>query len=95
MEKSFSLSEKFLDQYVDKKPLFGFNGLGEITFFRTYSRIKDDGGNKQWWETCKRVVTGAYNMQKKHIDEHGLGWNAHRAQKSAQEMFDRMFISYK
>ena len=30
-------------------------------------------------------------MQKRHIDESGLGWNAYQAQKSAQEMYDRMF----
>lgn len=87
----FKLSEKFITEYQDKKAPFGFNGLGEITYFRTYSRIKPDGSNEQWWETCRRVVEGTYNMQKKHIDEQGLDWQAYRAQKSAQEMFDRMF----
>jgi len=87
----FRLSERFIEQYEDKKPPFGFNGLGEITYLRTYSRIKSDGSNEQWWETCQRVVNGTYNMQKRHIDENGLGWNAYQAQKSAQEMYDRMF----
>ena len=87
----FKLSENFIEKFKDKKPPFGFNGLGEITYLRTYSRIKDDGDNEVWWETVRRVVEGTYNMQKDWIEQHQLGWNSHRAQRSAQEMFDRMF----
>ena len=87
----FKLSESFIEQYKTKKPPFGFNGLGELVYMRTYSRIKEDGSNERWFETCRRVVEGTYNMQKKHIDENGLGWNAWQAQRSAQEMYDRMF----
>ena len=87
----FKLSESFIEQYHSKKPPFGFNGLGELVYMRTYSRIKDDGSNEQWWETCRRVVEGTYNMQKNHIESYSLGWNPWQAQRSAQEMFDRMF----
>ena len=58
---------------------------------RTYSRLKEDGKNEQWWETVQRVVEGTFNMQKKHIDAHALGWNAWKAQHTAQEMYDRIF----
>jgi len=88
---SFKLSENFVSKYKRKKAPFGFNGLGELVYQRTYSRIKDDGKNEQWWETVQRVVEGTFNMQKRHIDAHGLGWNAWKAQHSAQEMFDRIF----
>ena len=87
----FSLSKKFIDTYKNKKPPFGFNGLGEIVYLRTYSRIKDDNTNERWYETIERVVNGTYNMQKEWIEKHNLGWNAWQAQKSAQEMYDRMF----
>jgi len=90
MEK-FKLSEKFLDKFKRKKAPFGFNGLGELVYMRTYSRIKEDGKNEKWWETVQRVVEGTYSMQKKHIESHQLGWNAWQAQKSAQEMYDRIF----
>ena len=89
--KRFTLSDKFLDGYKRKRAPFGFNGLGELVYMRTYSRIKDDGKNEMWWETCQRVVEGTYNMQKKWIESHHLGWNAWQAQRSAQEMYDRMF----
>lgn len=87
----FKLTENFIEKFKDKKPPFGFNGLGEITYLRTYSRIKDDGVNEQWFETVRRVVEGTYNMQKDWIERHQLGWNQSRAQKSAQEMYERMF----
>ena len=90
MEK-FKLSEKFIDKYKRKRPPFGFNGLGELVYMRTYSRIKENGKNERWWETIQRVVEGTYTMQKNWIESHQLGWNAWQAQKSAQEMYDRMF----
>ena len=91
MSKKFVLSENFINKYKRKKVPFGFNGLGELVYMRTYSRIKDDGKNERWWETIKRVVEGTYSMQKNHIDTHQLGWNPWQAQRSAQEMYDRMF----
>ena len=89
--EKFVLSENFIDKYKRKRPPFGFNGLGELVYMRTYSRIKEDGKNERWWETIKRVVEGTYSMQKHWIDSHGLGWNPWQAQRSAQEMYDRIF----
>jgi adenosylcobalamin-dependent ribonucleoside-triphosphate reductase len=90
MEK-FKLSENFINKYKRKKPPFGFNGLGELVYMRTYSRIKKDGKNERWWETIQRVVEGTYSMQMSWINQHQLGWNPWQAQKSAQEMYDRIF----
>jgi adenosylcobalamin-dependent ribonucleoside-triphosphate reductase len=90
-KRPFCLSDNFVAKYKRKKAPFGFNGLGELVYQRTYSRLKDDGKNEQWWETVRRVVEGTFNMQKRHIDAHGLGWNAWKAQHSAQEMYERIF----
>jgi len=91
MEHKFKLTETFISKYRDLKAPFGFNGLGELVYMRTYSRIKDDGQNEKWYETVRRVVEGTYSMQKRWIEEHDLGWDSRRAQNSAQEMFDRIF----
>ncbi len=88
---NFTLSDNFIEQYRRKKAPFGFNGLGELVYMRTYSRLKEDGKNEMWWETVKRVVEGTYNMQKNHIERYDLGWNAWQAQRSAQEMYERIF----
>ena len=90
MEK-FQLSENFISKYKRKKPPFGFNGLGELVYMRTYSRIKKNGKNERWWETIQRVVEGTYSMQMNWINQHQLGWNPWQAQKSAQDMYDRIF----
>ena len=87
----FKLSENFINKYKRKKPPFGFNGLGELIYMRTYSRIKEDGKNERWWETVRRVIEGTYTMQMNWINHHQLGWNPWQAQRSAQEMYDRIF----
>jgi len=87
----FKLSDKFINKYRDIKPVFGFNGLGELVYLRTYSRIKEDGTNEKWFETVRRVVEGTYLVQKKHITKAGLGWDEDKGLSSAKEMYDRMF----
>ena len=91
IEHRFTLTENFLEKYKTLSPKFGFDGLGEFVYMRTYSRIKDDGSNEEWWETVKRVVEGIYSIQKQHIFDYNLGWNQMKSQKSAQEMYDRIF----
>lgn len=88
---SFKLDDDFVAQYADIMPDFGYNGLGLLTYYRTYSRLKDDGTNEQWFETVRRVVEGAYTLQKQHILSNELGWNNRKGQRSAQEMYDRIF----
>lgn len=87
----FKLTDQFINKYKEIKPPFGFNGLGELVYLRTYSKLKLDGQNEQWFETVQRVVEGTFNMQKNWIEQHSLGWNPRKAQNSAQEMYDRIF----
>jgi ribonucleotide reductase alpha subunit len=91
IQEKFKLTDGFIEKYKDIKPKFGFGGLGEFVFMRTYSRLKEDGKNEAWFETVRRVVEGIYSIQKQHIEDYRLGWNQAKAQKSAQEMYDRMF----
>lgn len=88
---SFRLDDDFVMSYAHIQPDFGFNGLGQLTYYRTYSRLKEDGKNEEWYETVRRVVEGAYTIQKEHIHTNELGWNNKKAQRSAQEMYDRIF----
>ncbi|QTY25888.1 hypothetical protein [Flavobacterium sp. CS20] len=91
MKLNFKLNQDFIEKYKSKKPDFGFNGLGQLTYHRTYSRLKENGENEKWFETIRRVVEGCYSLQKEHILKNELGWNDTKAQRSAQEMYDRMF----
>lgn len=89
--RSFKLSDSFLDEYRNKQPAWGFNGLGYVVYKRTYARTKIDGTLEEFWETCKRVVEGAYDVQKRHCKNLRLSWDDRKAQRSAQEMFRRMW----
>lgn len=93
---SFNLSADFVDTYRDKTAPFGYrdagnNSVGEITFLRTYSRLKDDGTKETWVDVCERVVNGMYSLQKDHCKTNRLPWNDAKAQASAKEAFDRLF----
>jgi ribonucleoside-triphosphate reductase len=87
----FQLDPAFVASYTTQKPPFGFNGLGELVYLRTYSRLTANGTNEVWYETVQRVVEGTYNMQKRWILANGLHWNERKAQRSAQEMYERIF----
>ena len=92
----FKLSSEFVGGYRDKTPPFGFrdaggNSLGEITFLRTYSRLKEDGSKETWVDVCERVINGMYSIQKEHCKTNRLPWNDNKAQHSAQDAFDRLF----
>lgn len=93
---SFRLSEDFIAGYKNKKAPFGYtdaagNSVGEITFLRTYSRLKDDGTKETWTDVCERVINGMYSIQKDHCKSQRLPWNDAKAQASAKEAFDRLF----
>ena len=90
-KSKFKLSKRFINTYQSQKAPFGFNGLGELVYMRTYSRDKADGSKERWHETVERVVNGTYNMQKKWLEHRGLGWNSKDAHKSAQNMYKRIF----
>ena len=93
---SFRLNEDFVAGYRGKKVPFGYqdaaeNSVGEITFLRTYSRLKEDGTKETWVDVCERVINGMYSIQKDHCRSQRLPWNDSRAQASAKEAFDRLF----
>jgi hypothetical protein len=93
---SFRLSDDFVAGYKSKKAPFGYtdaagNSVGEITFLRTYSRLKEDGTKETWADVCERVINGMYSIQKDHCKSQRLPWNDAKAQASAKEAFDRLF----
>jgi|SRR5215217_31700 len=93
---SFKLSDDFVNKYIDREVDWGFrdaggNSIGELTFIRTYARVKEDGTKEKWWEVCRRVIEGMYTIQKDYVKHNRLPWNDNKAQSSAKEAFDRMF----
>ena len=93
---SFKLTEEFIAPYRLKKAPFGYqdaagNSVGEITFLRTYSRLKADGTKETWVDVCERVINGMYSLQKDHAKTNRLPWSDAKAAASAKEAFDRLW----
>ena len=93
---SFKLAEEFVSGYKSKKVNWGYmdaagNSVGEITFIRTYSRLKEDGTKETWVDACERVINGMYSLQKDYAKQQRLPWSDVKAASSAKEAFDRMF----
>jgi adenosylcobalamin-dependent ribonucleoside-triphosphate reductase len=77
------LSPEFLGLYKHLPPKFGYNGLGEIVYRKSYSRMLPDGNHEVWADTVARVVEGTFRLARSYRD---LEW-----QPQAQAMYDLMF----
>jgi ribonucleotide reductase alpha subunit len=89
IKERFKLSDRFIEQFKGKQPNWG--PLGYVTYKRTYSRPLPDGSTEEFWQTLQRVVEGCYTTQLNHCKQTRLPWNAYKAQRSAQEMYQRMW----
>ena len=75
-----TLTPEFIATYADKKTPWGFGGLGEVVYLRTYSRTIDElGRNENWSETISRAINGAIEI------------GACLTQDEAEKLFDHMF----
>lgn len=100
---SFHLKEEFLAGYASEKPDWAFpigagNTFGEIAYLTKYSRLltPEENGTpfprkERWHETCQRVVEGVMSILKDHCRRSATYWNATKAERTAEEMYDRMF----
>lgn len=58
-----TLSPDFVNKYASKQAPWGFGGLGEIVYLRTYARDVESLGRKELWhETVERCVNGALEI---------------------------------
>ena len=74
------ITAEFLDRYVGKIPPWGFNGLGEIVYKRTYARdLYEINRKEEWHETIARCINGAQRI--------GAGYT----QDEAERLFDYIF----
>ena len=92
--RKFKLSEQFIGKYKEEKVPWG--PVGYVTFKRTYARRLaefEDGatGTEEWWQTCRRVIEGIFDIQKRHAFSIGIEWNDAKAQKTAKDAYDRLF----
>eukprot|EP00808_Paulinella_micropora_P021918 g84.t1 len=82
----FALRESTWQELKRLTPDFGFQGLGELVFRRTYSRDNED-----WCDVVKRVVEGCMSIRKEHFGRNSLTWDEEQWQDFARDMALSMF----
>lgn len=73
------ITDEHKKKYQSITPPWGFNGMGEIVFLRTYSRKKENGDSETLPDTLQRVINGAIDI--------GVVYT----QEEAERLFDHMF----
>lgn len=73
------LTVDFLNQYINKQPNWGFNGLGYMVYKRTYARAISDNLKEEWWQTVARCINGAQKIGALYTKE------------EAERLFDLVF----
>ena len=73
------ITDDIKNKYEKLTPPWGFNGMGEIVFLRTYSRKKDNGDTETLADTLQRIINGAIDI--------GVDYT----QEEAERLFDHMF----
>ena len=68
----FSLSES-AKSYLKTLPSPFPTAVGEIVYYRTYSRRMKDGSQEHWADTVIRVTEGILSVRKDYYIKHSLG----------------------
>ena len=87
----FHLPQAFKVYLLSQKPSFGFGLFSEVVFYRSYSRIKENGQNESWADVVIRVTEGVFSIRKDYYIKHGLFWDEAYWSKFAIEFAKNMF----
>jgi len=91
ISERFKLKQQIIDMLQQRTPAFGFGGFGEATYYRTYSRRKEDGSQEHWADTVIRVTNGVMSVRKQHYVNSRLHWDEGYWQAYAADMATAMF----
>lgn len=97
IEAEFYLDESFVQKLRRQKPKFGYQGFGELTYYRSYSRMILDPvtdqvvGQEHWVDTVVRVIEGIMSIRMDHYLKNRIHWDVVYWQQFAQEMADYLF----
>lgn len=87
----FKLKDRTRDYLQSLVPEFGYGGFGELVYYRTYSRVKSDGGQETWNDTVIRVVEGVLSIRKDHYVKNRIDWDEEYWQNFAVDFAKFMF----
>lgn len=75
-----TVEEALAYKYASRRPDWGFGGMGELVFKRSYAReLPEEGRKENWNETLARVIRGVVEIESPLADE------------DLEELYDLMF----
>ncbi len=86
--QSYTLREEFIEPFKSQRPDMSVPAY--VIYLRTYS-ASVDGRMEEWWETCRRVIEGAFSFLKWHEVQNGLTLDWGTWDRWAGVMYTRMF----
>jgi ribonucleoside-triphosphate reductase (thioredoxin) len=94
VNERFELKKETTEHLSTLKPEFGYNGFGEMIFYRTYSRTKLDGSKENWHDVIKRVTEGTFSIRKDWYVKNHIHWDEEFWQDYAKGFAESMFKMY-
>lgn len=87
----FALRKEFKQSIKQETVHWGFGGLSEFTYYRTYARKLPDGSLETWADCVIRVIEGMFSILKTHSISSYISWDEKKAHKIAEEAAKRLF----
>lgn len=91
VEERFRLKNEFTSELRARTPQWGFGTFSEVIYYRTYSRMTEDGRQEQWADTVIRVVEGVLSIRKDWYRKQHLVWDEGYWQPFAQKLATYIF----
>lgn len=92
VQHRFRLDHRTHDYLQSLRAPFGYNGFGELTYYRTYSRIMREGGQEAWADTVVRVTEGTFSVRKDFYLKNRIPWEEAYWQEFAKGFSTSMFL---
>lgn len=85
VEARYQLPAEFIAELRTRPVPWGFGPLSEAVYYRTYSRVQENGLQEDWCATVVRVVEGVMSIRKDwFLNTVGAGWNDKQADQTAE-----------
>lgn len=91
VDQDFHLDWQYLSELKERPAPWGGGLLSKATFYRTYSRRKETGGNEHFADVVQRNIEGMMAIRKSWYKLIGRRWEETDMQEKAQQFADLMF----
>jgi ribonucleoside-triphosphate reductase len=91
VDQEFHLDWQYLSELKERQAPWGGGLLSKATFYRTYSRRKETGGNEHFADVVQRNIEGMMEIRKSWYKLIGRRWDEKEMQAKGQQFADLMF----